>query len=560
MTERRSVVLPRALTPSEVLGYVAPPLAMRSVFFLIPGLLLLACRSDAKAVNNAEFTPERVADLFFTTGLGGYVEPCGCTADQLGGIARLATVVARSEVAHGLVDAGQLLLPTEALDDFTRPQHRAKAHLLARAFRSLGVVASNVAPTDLAEGPDFLAELQKEGAVPFVSANVRPRSEKGPEVARAYVRIIGGIRVGITGAAIPEQVAEVSEAFAPLEIVPAVRNEVETLRRDGAEVVVMLAHVSNADARALAEAVPDIDVLIRAPGTPIERPPSAPFRVGPVVVAEAGQQGQYVGRIRIGLSAGRPPRPLQLDDAGARAAAARARLERKIAALDKEIARFQLLPGKAEVATARQQLKAQLQARLQRPPPPRVVPRGPFLEVTITPLVTELPEQDEVKAMMAAYDQTLRKMNYSRGDPAACELAEGQPHFVGTQACATCHQAAMKVYAGTSHAQAWSTLEERGKDFDLTCVGCHSVGFRSPGGYCALGDVDRFRNVGCESCHGPGSAHIAAPSKTNIDRAERETNCTRSCHVPEHSDGFVYETYVRKILGPGHGADAEAPR
>ncbi len=43
-----------------------------------------------------------------------------------------------------------------------------------------------------------------------------------------------------------------------------------------------------------------------------------------------------------------------------------------------------------------------------------------------------------------------------------------------------------------------------------TCDGCHSVGYdihtKQPAEW----------NVGCERCHGPGSAHVDAPSKTNI--------------------------------------------
>lgn len=534
---------------------------MRALALLVALNGLLGCRSDAQAVPAAPssgFAPTRVAELFFGTGLSGYIEPCGCTSKPLGGLSRMSTVIGRSEVEHALVDAGQLLLPTEAIEDLSRPQHRAKAHLLARALRKMNVVAMNLSPPDLVEGTEFLAELQQEGAVPWVSSNVRPRSDRGPAVARSFMRVLGGIRVGITGVTIPEQVAETSDDFAALELAPAVQTEVETLREDGAELVVVLGHLPSTDAAALARAVPEIDVLIRSPGTPIDRPPNPPERIGPVVVVEAGQQGQYLGRLRIGLGASRAARPLLLDDAGAHAAAERARLERKIAALDKEIARFSAMSDQEAARKARQGVRDRLAARRAQVVPKASAPDGPFLSVGIVPLDPSVPEDDGMRSLIVAYDQALRKLNAKRGDPEACVAAEGAPRYLGSQACSGCHAEAAALWATTPHARAWATLEEKGKDFDLTCVGCHSVGYREPGGYCSLDEVAAYRNVGCESCHGPGSAHVVAPAEGHIDRARTERTCARGCHVPEHSDAFVYESYVQRILGPGHERAREA--
>ena len=30
------------------------------------------------------------------------------------------------------------------------------------------------------------------------------------------------------------------------------------------------------------------------------------------------------------------------------------------------------------------------------------------------------------------------------------------------------------------------------------------------------------------------------------------STCTQLCHVPEHSDGFNYKTYLEDITGEGH--------
>ncbi len=76
----------------------------------------------------------------------------------------------------------------------------------------------------------------------------------------------------------------------------------------------------------------------------------------------------------------------------------------------------------------------------------------------------------------------------------------------------------------------YSTYGWQRRPYSKFCVGCHSVGFDPK-------TKDIFEHaVGCESCHGPGAKHAAAPSKGNIVNPERiaqdrsEEICA-SCHV-----------------------------
>jgi hypothetical protein len=60
------------------------------------------------------------------------------------------------------------------------------------------------------------------------------------------------------------------------------------------------------------------------------------------------------------------------------------------------------------------------------------------------------------------------------------------------------------------------------RQFDGECVVCHTVGFNHPTGYAdalRAGNkkmAEKLRGVGCESCHGPGSAHVADTRNTRI--------------------------------------------
>lgn len=527
---------------------------------LAAGLGSLACRSASEAgASAADVDTRRTADIFFTTGLSGTVEPCGCTSEPLGGLGRLAAVVGPPSSARALLDAGQLLLPDEPIEAMTRPQHLEKAALLARVYRKLGVAGVNLSPPDLAEGAELLVELQKEGAVPFVSANLRPRVGGGPMVARSFLRKVGGIRIGVTGVAVPEDAARVSDGVVALEIGPALAAEVGALRDDGAELVVVLAHLPAAEAEALAE-IEGIDVVLRAPGSAIEHTPAEAYRSGGALIAEAGRQGQYVGKLTLHLDGKRGEGPLAWYDGGASARAEQERLQRRAEAMEAEAER---MADRPEVATARRRMAAKLRTRAEGLGTSAEPPRGSYLEMKLIALGQERPSDSEVGRMLTAYDQRLRELNAERVDEGACEAPEDAPRFVGNEACGACHEAAMEVWKTTKHALAWETLEAKEKHYDFTCVGCHTVGFRAPGGFCSLADAAPFEDVGCESCHGPGSLHLARQDPSSIRRGDDEAVC-KQCHVVEHSDQFDFATYRPRIMGPGHGApeaasDATAP-
>src|SRR5690606_23742945 len=66
---------------------------------------------------------------------------------------------------------------------------------------------------------------------------------------------------------------------------------------------------------------------------------------------------------------------------------------------------------------------------------------------------------------------------------------------------------------------------------------------------------EHLRDVQCETCHGPGSLHVAADGTDEprtVTRAPAETLCL-GCHNEEHSDTFDYTAYLRDVTGPGHG-------
>ncbi|AHF93033.1 cytochrome C [Opitutaceae bacterium TAV5] len=118
--------------------------------------------------------------------------------------------------------------------------------------------------------------------------------------------------------------------------------------------------------------------------------------------------------------------------------------------------------------------------------------------------------------------------------------------YTGSAACITCHPSAGEAWKRSLHAHAFETLVRRDADADPSCIGCHTVGFGTPSGYNRLLRQPEFTAVGCESCHGPGSRHVAqrqfgGPATFRF-RPLATGDCMK-CHHGEFSRPFDWDTF-----------------
>ena len=199
---------------------------------------------------------------------------------------------------------------------------------------------------------------------------------------------------------------------------------------------------------------------------------------------------------------------------------------------------------------------------------------GPFFKFRAIALHKEITPLPEVQKKLLAYEKSIPHLVSKCEANTNCQpVKPGEPTYVGVQTCKNCHLAAVNVWenavvemAGknekglpikqrSGHSLAWSTLEKKHKATDRNCIGCHSIGFMEPGGYCKVSEIDFRKNVQCESCHGPGSLHALSGDKKWIKREVPESTCRTCHHVPhiETTASFVYEDKLKLILGKGHG-------
>src|SRR6266536_1913333 len=80
------------------------------------------------------------------------------------------------------------------------------------------------------------------------------------------------------------------------------------------------------------------------------------------------------------------------------------------------------------------------------------------------------------------------------------ERSKDANRYVGAESCQSCHPQAYKMWAGSKHARAFHTLEEKGYDTNPRCLECHTIGYRASDGFLNARLTPQLKNVSCESC------------------------------------------------------------
>jgi hypothetical protein len=477
--------------------------------------------------------------LVATAEVKGTPEPCGCTSDPLGDVARVATLA-----KGGLwLDAGSLLYNREELSAERRPQADATAAALAHIY---GRARVGLGGDDLAGGA---AKVKP----PRQACNARGMALEAPRVVT-----IDGVAIGVFGVVAPDRVAPVKAS----EPVAAAKKAVAQLKKKGAQVIVALCGMNRIETRQLVKAVPGIAFAIV--GAEVGDGMAEPEPVGDAWLTAPGDLARYAVKLTVerrgdgplALYAGEAARKREIE-----------KDERRIKTLEAQLAEWKkdASADKAFVA-ARQKERDELVAARQKlatsaaPPPPAT---GNWFSYELVPVRHVIPRDPDIAEELKKLAHAIGETNLvaAKGKPAPVAEA-GAPSFVGTNGCVKCHKPAVEFWKKTVHAEAWKTLVEVDKQYHYDCIGCHVTGWEKPGGV-NLGSVEKraLVDVQCETCHGPGSKHVdeaGLDEPRSIVTKPPERFCADNCHTKEHSDTFALVPYLRDILGKGHGEKARA--
>lgn len=495
--------------------------------------------------------------VFALAELRGQVEPCGCTTEPLGDLARTAQLVAEARARGPVVvlDAGSLLYARTTVDPEARPQEDLKADLLAAVYKDeLQVAAVGLGPTDLATGVEHVRLPRQVVNLPETA---------GVLLAAPTLVTVGSDRLGVFGVIDPALVPTLGAG----DPIAAATAAVAKLRADGATRVIALATMSRKSAGALIRAVDGLDVVVLAAGAEAPEPKDVRATadlIGSTLLVVPANRGQVVARLELTL---RPGGGVLADAIGPAAAEARrAELATRIETLDGELARYATDPtADAAFVAARKRERDELaQTRETLATEPRRVPAaGSYFELAQVRIGKALACDGVVVKAKQEYTRAAGAANVAAAAiaPPPPPVPAGTATYVGTEECANCHEEATTFWKTTRHARAWETLVEVDKQFDYDCTSCHVTGWGRPGG-ATMAMNETLRDIQCETCHGPGSLHVDAEddaaARRTITLAPAEDLCAGQCHTPEHSDTFERIAYLRDVLGAGHGEAARA--
>lgn len=163
---------------------------------------------------------------------------------------------------------------------------------------------------------------------------------------------------------------------------------------------------------------------------------------------------------------------------------------------------------------------------------------------TLTPMDDKIAKNVEIEGMIKKYKDALTDLNSGKPGQAVREAA--QKTYLGEAACAVCHPRQDAFWKGTRHARAYETLVKKNSHLDLECIGCHTTGYGTPGGFTLGLERPDLRNVQCEACHGPGARHTG---KGDI-RWVMDASVCGGCHNVERDPRFNVLSSIEKVRCP----------
>ena len=453
--------------------------------------------------------PRPAAALVITGEQHGYFEPCGCTANQLGGMSRRANLIAKVRALGWEVRGVDL----GGISKRTGLQAQMKFETTLAALRELQYVGVGMGVEELKLGPDDLP-------LKFLAANLVFFGSPDLGTPLPYTIVdVNGVKVGITSVmsvtvrkdAIPDMTAEETTA-ADMSFI----NQTEALTKvlkdfDDAKVAfrVVISHSTLDESRQLALAFPTINVVLAADG--FGDGEVKPELIGTVRMLQVGEKGRAAGVLGIYPS-------------------------------DVEA------PVRFELVTLND----------------RVADEAP----AITSLMQQYQDRLKEQSVVTSSDAAAHPSGASFVGAAKCGECHTQAYAIWKN---TPHAHGFESLDPSFQRKGHERLHGVGRTFDPECLACHVTGWnpetyvRFQSGFlnqefAAADDEKLLQSLlggnQCENCHGPGSRHVeliesgdttaaASLMRITLDQA-RETTCV-SCHDADNSPNFKFEQYWDQV-------------
>lgn len=439
----------------------------------------------------------------------GYLEPCGCTQNQTGGVSLLANLFKQIEDHNWPVTAFDL----GGLVKRNRRQSQIKYETILAAMKDMKYGGLALGPEELRFGADTFLQLHNpEPAKPnttptFLAANILILET--PELGKTKFKIVevAGVKIAVTsilGKSRSGQFPDISWQE-PAKVLPDVIKEMQAAKPD---LMLLLSQSSKDESKDLAKQFPQFDILLTAGG--VEDPLGEPEYIGNTMMVDVGHKGKSAGVV------GYYPDQAAKGDP-------KKRFRFTVIELDKE--RFKDTPKMADhMQFYQDRLK---QEDLAAKELPIDHPRGATFvgAEKCGECHTKAYEKWLTTAHAHAYESLIngRKDQIERGEKIVSRI------------------------------------------YDPECLSCHVTGWhpqeviRYKSGFVNKAQSPHLLGQQCENCHGPGSGHIELVDMDKIEEAKKVMRVTLAeakkstcyqCHDLDNSPNFEFDSYWEKIKHP----------
>jgi hypothetical protein len=454
-----------------------------------------------------ERTPDVV--LLFSGQVHGYLQPCGCSEPQYGGLER------RFNFMRDLTRKGWPIVAVDLGDVAQRasPQALLKYRYTMEAMKRMRYTAVGVGQNEMALPLlDALGEFALNNPSPrVIAANLAEKQNNFAGAVESY-EIAGspGIpRVGVIAAVGPTVAGAVNDPMVKFDDVKKTLTQLlPQVQKKQCDLLVLLYEGSIEQAKQCAKAFPEFHVIQCL--TREEEPPSQPDVVGSTLIVEVGHKGRHIGLVGAyrGAQSGAP---------------------------------------------------FELHYQLVQLGPEYKTPQG-------------MEADNPILALLENYGKEVKNRNYLAHYPKAAHPIQQEfkdAKYVGSEKCKKCHEQSYEVWKASPHSRAYATLQDAKRpslrQYDGECVVCHVTGFEYESGFTSEKQTPHLIDNGCENCHGPGSLHVknnfipklnalmnpykTQPDETDAQKKARLNRLDASCQKCHDIDNDVHWKLDKWIEG-----------
>lgn len=452
--------------------------------------------------------------LMLTSEMHGFFEPCGCTANQLGGMSR------RADLFQKLTDAGWSMrgLDVGGLSRRSVRQSQIKFETTLAALKQLRYAAIGIGIDELNLKPEFLLTqhlTDAEDSIHFLSANLQfyGIADLGtPAASRIFVE--NGVKVGVTGV----MGNDIQKRVLPhpditwTEPVPVLKRIMQEFDEADVDVRILLSQSTVEESMQLAKDVPGFDLVMTAEGIGDPDPGAEPKTVGNTLIIEAGRKGKHAGVLGY--------YPDSVDQ----------KFKYQLVALERD---------DFEETQSMIDLMASYQQRLKD---------------------EKIVVADTVGAPHPSGNTFVGADKCGECHSTAFEIWEKTPHAHGFESLDPVHERL-----------GFERLNGIARMHDPECLSCHVTGwnpqeyFRYRSGFIneEFATLPKnkmldqlLRGNQCENCHGPGSAHVALADEgaegdigasVRVTLQQAKAGMCETCHDVDNSPDYDFEKYWDEV-------------